>query len=90
VTDQTPLDQFRQALTGAARALAQEAEVEIAWTADAPAQSGRNFRVPLPGRNLPPQQAREARGHADSFALKLKHHSEAVHASGAPPEPIAS
>jgi cobaltochelatase CobT len=89
VTDQTPLDQFRQALTGAARALAQEAEVEIAWTADAPAQSGRNFRVPLPGRNLPPQQAREARGHADSFALKLKHHSEAVHASGAPPEPIA-
>ena len=89
MTEQTPLDRFRQALTGASRALANEAEVEVAWTADVPAASGRNFRVPLPGRNLPEQQAREARGHADSFALKLRHHSEAVHAKGAPPEPIA-
>ena len=89
MTEQTPLDRFRQALTGASRALAHEAEIEVAWTADAPAQSGRNFRVPLPGRTLPPQQAREARGFADSFALRLKHHSEAVHAKAAPPEPVA-
>ena len=89
MTEQTPLDRFRQALTGASRALAHEAEVEVAWTADTPAQNGRNFRVPLPGRALPEQQAREARGFADSFALKLRHHSEAIHAKGAPPEPIA-
>lgn len=89
MTEQTPLDRFRHALTGTARALAQEAEVEVAWTADVPAQNGRNFRVPLPGRNLPEQQAREARGFADSFALKLRHHSDAIHARGAPPEPIA-
>ncbi|WP_375290557.1 cobaltochelatase subunit CobT [Qipengyuania sp.] len=89
MTDQTPLDRFRQALTGAARALAEEAEVEVAWTADTPTSSGRNFRVPLPGRNLPAQQAREARGHADSFALKLKHHNENLHQRGAPSEPIA-
>nr|WP_202386890.1 cobaltochelatase subunit CobT [Qipengyuania algicida] len=80
---------FRQALTGTARALAHEAEVEVAWTADAPSSSGRNFRVPLPGRNLPPDQAREARGFADSFALRLRHHNEGVHARGAPSEPIA-
>ena len=89
MTEQTPLDRFRHALTGASRALAHEAEVEVAWSADVPAQSGRNFRVPLPGRALPEQQAREARGFADSFALKLRHHSEAVHAKGAPPEPVA-
>ena len=89
MTEQTPLDRFRHALTGASRALAHEAEVEVAWTADTPAQSGRNFRVPLPGRTLPEQQAREARGFADSFALKLRHHSEVVHAKGAPPEPVA-
>jgi cobaltochelatase CobT len=89
VTEQTPLDRFRQALTGAARALSHEAEIEVAWTADTPAQSGRNFRVPLPSRALPEQQAREARGFADSFALKLRHHSEALHARQAPPEPIA-
>ncbi len=89
MADQTPLDRFKQALTGTARALSHEPEVEVAWSADNPAQSGRNFRVPLPGRTLPPAQAREARGFADSFALRLRHHNEKVHASGAPPEPIA-
>ncbi|MBN92330.1 MAG: cobaltochelatase subunit CobT [Erythrobacteraceae bacterium] len=76
-------------MTGASRALAHEAEVEVAWSADAPTQSGKNFRVPLPGRNLPREQAIEARGFADSFALRLRHHSEALHGKGAPPEPIA-
>ena len=89
MTDQTPLDRFRQALTGAARALAEEAEVEVAWSADTPTANGRNFRVPLPGRDLPAKQAREARGHADSFALKLRHHDDRVHQRGAPSEPIA-
>ncbi len=89
MTDQTPLDRFKQALTSASRALANEPEVEVAWSADAPAQSGKNFRVPLPGRNLPRDQAIEARGFADSFALKLRHHNEALHNKGAPPEPIA-
>jgi cobaltochelatase CobT len=89
MSDQTPLDRFKQALTGASRALADEAEIEVAWSADAPSSSGKNFRVPLPGRELPKAQAQEARGFADSFALKLRHHNEIVHANGAPPEPIA-
>lgn len=89
MTALTPLDRFKQVLTGASRALAHEPEVEVAWSADAPAAAGKSFRVPLPGRNLPPEQAREARGFADSFALRLRHHSEALHAKGAPPEPIA-
>ncbi|MDG5747052.1 cobaltochelatase subunit CobT [Qipengyuania sp. XHP0207] len=89
MADQTPLDRFKQALTGASRALANEPEVEVAWSADAPAQAGKNFRVPLPGRTLPREQATEARGFADSFALKLRHHNEALHTRGAPSEPIA-
>ena len=89
MSDETPLDRFKQALTGASRALAREPEVEVAWSADNPAASGKSFRVPLPGRNLPPEQAREARGFADSFALKLRHHNEALHSKNAPPEPVA-
>ncbi|NNC51470.1 MAG: cobaltochelatase subunit CobT [Erythrobacter sp.] len=89
MADQTPLDLFKQALTGTARAISREPEVEVAWSADSPTQSGKNFRVPLPGRNLPQDQAAEARGFADSFALKLRHHNEGMHAKGAPPEPIA-
>jgi cobaltochelatase CobT len=43
----------------------------------------------MPGRGLPRAQAMEARGFADSFALKLRHHNEALHARHAPAEPAA-
>ena len=89
MAEETPLDKFKHALTGASRAIAREAEVEVAWSADSPSASGKNFRVPLPGRDLPPEQVAEARGFADSFALKLRHHDEALHSRNAPPEATA-
>ncbi|NCP13025.1 MAG: cobaltochelatase subunit CobT [Sphingomonadales bacterium] len=89
MVDQSPLDLFKQALTGASRAIARDAEVEVAWSADVPGAAGNRFRVPLPGRDLPVDQVTEARGFADSFALKLRHHNAALHAKSAPPEPIA-
>ena len=89
MSDESPLDRFKSVLTGTARALAHEAEVELAWTADAPSQSGNNFRLPMPGRSLPRGQAMEARGFADSFALKLRHHNETLHTRHAPAEPVA-
>ncbi|WP_309753639.1 cobaltochelatase CobT-related protein, partial [Novosphingobium sp.] len=89
MSDESPLDRFKSVLTGASRAVAHEPEVEIAWTADAPVANGNNFRLPMPGRNLPRDQAMEARGFADSFALKLRHHSEGLHSRNAPGEPTA-
>jgi cobaltochelatase CobT len=89
MSNETPLEQFKQVLTGTARALAHEPEVELAFTADAPSQAGKNFKVPMPGRLLPPDQVAEARGFADSFALKLKHHNPARHAALRPSEVIA-
>jgi cobaltochelatase CobT len=89
MSHESPLEQFKQVLTGTARALAHEPEVELAFTADAPSQAGKNFKVPMPGRLLPPDQVAEARGFADSFALKLKHHDAARHAASRPSEVIA-
>ena len=89
MADESPLDRFKSALTGAARALAHEAEVEVNWTADNASQSGNTFRVPTPSRSLPRAQAMEARGFADSFALKLRHHNEGLHGRHAPAEPMA-
>jgi cobaltochelatase CobT len=89
MSHESPLEQFKQVLTGTARALAHEPEVELAFTADAPSQAGKNFKVPMPGRLLPPDQVAEARGFADSFALKLKHHDAARHAALRPSEVIA-
>ena len=89
MADESPLDRFKLALTGAARAIAREPEAEVAWSQDAPTIQGKAMRVPMPGRTLPPQAAREARGFADSFALKLRHHNEALHARHMPAEPLA-
>ncbi len=87
--DQTPLDRFKSVLTGTARAIAREPEVELAYTADAPTQAGKNLRVPMPGRALPAEQVAEARGFADGFALKLRLHDAATHAKRAPVPPVA-
>ena len=89
MADESPLDRFKQALTGAARAIGHDAEAEVSWTADAPAMQGKSLRVPMPGRTLPADQATEARGFADSFALRLRHHDEALHRRGMPAEPGA-
>jgi cobaltochelatase CobT len=89
MANESPLEQFKQVLTGTARALAHEPEIELAFTADAPTQAGKNFKVPMPGRLLPPDQVAEARGFADSFSLKIKHHNAARHAALRPSEVIA-
>ncbi|WP_174298101.1 cobaltochelatase subunit CobT [Sphingomonas bacterium] len=86
---ETPLDRFKAVLAGTARALAAEPEVELAFTADAPVQSGKHLKVPMPARQLPPAQVAEARGFADGFALRLRHHDVALHARAAPGEAVA-
>ena len=89
MADDTPLDRFRGALTGAARAIARDPELEVSWTAEAPVLSGQNLRVPMPGRSLSREAATEARGAADSFALRLRHHNAALHQRNMPAEPVA-
>ena len=74
----TPLDRFKAVLGGTARALADEPEVELAFTADAPTQSGKHLKVPMPARALPAEQVAEARGFADQFALRLRLHDAAT------------
>jgi cobaltochelatase CobT len=89
MADESPLERFKQALTGAARAIGHDAEAEVTWTADAPAMQGKSLRVPMPARSLPRDQAAEARGFADSFALKLRHHDEGLHRRSMPADPGA-
>ena len=89
MTTETPLDRFKSVLGGATRALSDEAEVELAYTADAPTQSGKHIKVPMPARSLPADQVAEARGFADGFALRLKHHDSALHNRSAPHDAVA-
>jgi cobaltochelatase CobT len=87
--EDNPLETFRQALTGAARAIAREPELELGFTADQPSASGKSVKVPMPGRTLAEREVAEARGFADAAALKLRHHNAALHARGAPADEVA-
>ncbi len=89
MAEETPLDQFRSVLAGTARVVSDDPEVDVAWTADAPSQSGAHFRLPMPGRSLPAAQVAEARGFADAMALRLRHHDPVLHQRGAPNEAVA-
>jgi cobaltochelatase CobT len=89
MANDSPLDRFRAVLAGTSRAISGEPEVELAFTSDAPAQVGKQLRVPMPARNLPSEQVGEARGFADGFALRLRHHDSALHLKNAPREAVA-
>ena len=89
MANETPLDRFKAVLAGTSRAIADEPEVELAYTADAPMQSGKHIKVPMPARTLPPEQVAEARGFADGFALRLRHHDSGLHGKAAPAEAVA-
>ena len=41
-------------------------------------------RLPLPTRALPPAEMAKLRGAADSIALRLRHHDDAIHAARSP------
>jgi cobaltochelatase CobT len=88
--DTTPLDDFKSVLTGAARAISADPEVEVGFTPDAPHAVGKALKVGLPGRTLPREQVAEARGAADALALKLRHHNPGLHVRLRPSEPIAA
>lgn len=85
----SPLEKFRNVLGGATRALSGERETELSFAGEAPRQDGRSVKVPAPSRSLPAEEVAEARGFADSFALRMRHHDNAMHLKAAPKEPVA-
>ncbi len=81
MAEPNPLEDFRQALAAGMRALGRRPEFELAYTADKPACHGDQARVPQPSRGLSVEQAAEARGWADSFALRRRLHDAGAHAA---------
>ncbi|HEY1144025.1 MAG TPA: cobaltochelatase subunit CobT, partial [Sphingomicrobium sp.] len=79
-----PIDLFRRALAGAARAIARDPEVEVVFASETAPASGKTARVPSPGASLQARLVAEARGAADSLALRLRYHDDRLHAAAAP------
>jgi cobaltochelatase CobT len=80
----TPIDEFRRALAGAARAIASDGEADVVFGSEGVAASGKVARVPSPGPGLERRLVSEARGAADALALRLRHHDARLHGAQAP------
>lgn len=85
-----PLDDFKSVLSGASRAIAEQTELEVGFTADTPHTVGKTLKVSTPSRSLPPRDVAIARGQADALAMRLKHHRADVHQRHRPSEPVAA
>ena len=79
---------FKRALASATRAMAQRPDLEINFSADKPSliagADGAKARLPEPPRKPNPREAAILRGLADSMALRLACHNEAIHKRHAP------
>ncbi|MBX6745708.1 MAG: cobaltochelatase subunit CobT [Acetobacteraceae bacterium] len=83
--DLTRQEEFKRATAGALRAIAHVSnEVQVAFQPGPSGVSGKRVRLPLPTRALPPAEIAKLRGAADAAALRLRHHSDAVHAARLP------
>src|SRR3954467_12915693 len=84
MADRSPTDELRRALAGAARAIARDPELDVVFASEPGGAGGKVARVPSPGPSLEPKLVAEARGAADSVALRLRHHDAKLHARTAP------
>lgn len=83
------IEDFRQSLAAAMRAIGHKAEADVSFTADKPSLLGTQARVPQPMRNLPPEQVAEVRGWVDAYALRQRHHDDKLHARNQPEAGLA-
>ncbi len=84
--DLTRQEEFKRATAGTLRAIAHvNADVQVAFQPGPGGVSGKRVRLPLPTRALPPAEMARLRGAADAAALRLRHHSETLHATRLPP-----
>jgi cobaltochelatase CobT len=81
---QTSLDRFRLALASATRAIAREPEMDVVFASEQSTALGNVARVVSPGPGLEPRLVAEARGAADSAALRMRFHDPIGHQQMAP------
>jgi len=83
------LESFRQATSGATRAISRQAELEVEFGSDGPMAAGSVLHLKAPATGLPYADVARVRGQADSAAVRLRYHDPRAHARGAPSSDVA-
>ncbi|MDF0600107.1 cobaltochelatase subunit CobT [Psychromarinibacter sp. C21-152] len=84
-----PADPFKKALAEATRVMADDPELQVSYSVDPPGASNDSVRLPQISRRMTREEVLLARGTADAYALKLKHHDAGTHNRYAPPGQMA-
>ena len=82
--DEPASSRFRRAVASATAAIAERGDLNVTFSNEPPGVSGASVRLPLPSAHVTATEVGQVRGAADSIALKLRYHDDAVHAAGAP------
>ena len=85
----SPTEVFKRATTATLRAIAERDDVTVGFGPEAAGVSGTRIRLPNPPRDLPAEETAQLRGAADSLALRLRYHDDAVHRRRVPAGPLA-
>jgi len=85
MSDQSPAEQFRRALSAATRAVSHDRELEVKFGGEAAALLKGRVVLPNPPDKLSAQDAAKLRGKADALALRLQLHNSTAHQSALPP-----
>jgi cobaltochelatase CobT len=81
---ENPLDIFRRTTAATVRAIAERDDINVTYAPRGQGLVGKEVKVTLPARSLPPEDAALVRGEADSAALRLRHHDGGLHAHSRP------
>ncbi|WP_321829002.1 cobaltochelatase subunit CobT [Thalassovita sp.] len=84
-----PADPFKKALAEATKVMADDPELNVAYTVDPAGMAGDTIRLPQVSRRMTRDEVLLARGTADALAMQRKYHDMNTHARYAPPGDMA-
>jgi len=81
---ESPADPFKKALSEATKTLAGDPDLVVSYTVEPSGMTKEAVRLPQINRKMTEQQVLLARGTADAYAMRLRHHDESISARYAP------
>ncbi len=79
-----PADPFKKALAEATKVMADDPDLTVSFSVDPPGMTADTMRLPQISRRLTRDEVLIARGTADAFALRRKHHNTEIYAKYSP------
>src|ERR1700716_2986723 len=85
----SPTEIFKRATASTLRAIAERDDLTVGFGPEPAGVVGTRVKLPNPARDLPADEAEKLRGAADSLALRLRYHDDALHSKRVPGNALA-